>query len=40
MYNFLTQYICNCHQDITIMSSQLDYFRLISKPKFKGDFMK
>ena len=32
--------LCKSLQDITIMSSKLDYKRLFQKPKYGGDFMK
>lgn len=39
MYDFMLNSVCFSAKDITIMSDKLDYYRLIKKPKYCGDFM-
>lgn len=39
MYDFLANVIAMRLSDITIMSTEQDYFRLFSKPSYQGDFL-
>jgi hypothetical protein len=40
MYNFMEEVLCQDISDISIMSTELDFNRLVKKPKYQGDFLK
>ena len=39
MYDFLANTICKDIQDITIMTPELDFYRLFKKPVYEGDYL-
>ena len=40
MYNFMAEVLCHDMSDISIMSTERDYHRLVKKPSYQGDFLK
>jgi hypothetical protein len=40
MYNFLEEVLCHDVCDISIMSTERDYHRLVKKPSYQGDFLR
>ena len=40
MYNFMEEVLCHDVSDISIMSTERDYHRLVKKPSYQGDFLK
>lgn len=39
MYDFLREKVCHDVRDITVMCDRRDFFRLIKKPSYEGDFL-